>query len=168
MKEGGHIVFIGNRPFKSPMHENMPANDAEVKGMIDELVSRSEGKVVDYPAPQEDIIAWYGKMQQDLNIEPYVRFDKPHHFLNQVPYKLGDNNMFFISNCSLSDEIAVNAEFMVDGNKTPWLWNTETGERSVLPSQGNKVKLLLPRATSMMIVFEDNANGNLYQKHCVR
>lgn len=161
-KSGGRIVFIGKRPFKSPLHNEMKTNDAKVKSMIDDLVESNNDKIVEYPAPKDDIIAWYGKMQQDLNLEPYVKFNKPHHFLNQVPYKLGDKNMFFISNCSLSDEIAVNAEFMVDGNKTPWLWDTETGERSVLPSQGNKVKLLLPRATSMMIVFDKDATGEKY------
>jgi hypothetical protein len=159
---GGRIVFIGKHPFKSPLHKEMKTNDAKVKSMIDDLIESSIDKVVDYPAPKDDIIAWYGKMQQDLNLKLYVKFDQAHKFLNQSTYKLGKNSLFFLSNFSLSEEIRVNAEFMVKGKQTPWLWDTETGDRYVLPSEGNKLKLTIPRATSMMIVFDDDADGEKY------
>ncbi len=101
-------------------------------------------------------------MQQDLHLNPYMKFDQAHKFLNQSTYKLGESSLFFLSNFSLSEEIRVNAEFMVKGKQTPWLWDTETGDRYILPSEGNKLKLTIPRATSMMIVFDDDADGEKY------
>jgi hypothetical protein len=161
-KADGRIVFIGNRPFKSPVPTDMANNDAMVNSMIDDLVKESNGKVIDYQAPKEDIIGWYGEMQKSLNIKPYVKFNSTNKYLIQNTYNLKGNFMHFLSNYSLSEDISIQAEFMAKRGQTPWLWNTDTGERFILKSEGNKLNLSIPRATSMMIVFDDKADGTKY------
>ncbi|MCP4313971.1 MAG: hypothetical protein GY790_22170 [Bacteroidetes bacterium] len=159
---GGRIVFIGNSPFKSPLYKEREKNDTEVKSMIDGLIKSGNGKVVNYPAPSGDLIEWYGKMQQSLNFMPYVKFEQTNKYLIQSSYKLGENSLYFLVNYSLSEDITLHAEFMAKPGQTPWLWNTDTGERYVLPSEGNRLELTLPRATSMMVVFDNNAEGITY------
>lgn len=161
-KAGGRIVFIGNRPHKSPVPIDMEKNDAIVRSMIDDLVDNGNGRVVDYPAPADDIIAWYGEMQKTLNIMNYVKFDKTNKYLIQNTYTLDGNSLYFLSNYSLSEDIFTQAEFMARPGQTPWLWNTDTGERFILKSKGNKLNLSIPRATSMMILFDNKADGIKY------
>lgn len=163
VKAGGRIVFIGNRPFKSPVSTDMAKNDAKVSSMIDDLVNESNGNVMDYPAPKEDIIGWYGKMQKSLNLNPYVKFDNTDKYLMHNMYKLEGNSMYFLSNYSLSKDISIQAEFLENQGKTPWLWNTDTGERFILETVGNKLNLSIPCATSMMIVFDDKSDGIKYK-----
>tara|TARA_B110001450_G_scaffold248348_1_gene264424 strand:- start:2184 stop:5006 length:2823 start_codon:yes stop_codon:yes gene_type:complete len=159
---GGHIVFIGKKPFKSPLYNEMKKNDEKVKSMIDDLVKSGPGRVVDYPAPSDDTSKWYGKMQKDLNLKTYIKFNQTYKYLIQSTYKLEGNYLFFLSNFSLSEDVSIQAEFSCKPGQTPWLWNTDTGERYVLESNENKINLTIPRATSMMIVFDDNADGMRY------
>ncbi|WP_370513211.1 glycosyl hydrolase [Fulvivirga sp. M361] len=104
-KAGGKIVFIGKRPFKSPSYKNGEDRDAMVEKIINDLVSRPNGNVIEYPSPREGVIDWYGKLQVKLGIKPYVRFDKTHKFLSQSNYQIGKNSLFFIANTSLSVSI---------------------------------------------------------------
>jgi hypothetical protein len=73
--------------------------------------------------------------------------------------------MFFLANTSLSDDIPVRAEFKVDNTLTPWVWNPECGERQRYPikSGNNRIELILPRATSLLIVFENKTDGEQYK-----
>ena len=162
VKVGGRVVFIGKRPFKSSVPNEMAKNDAIIKSMIDDLVKESNGQVIDYPAPPEDIIGWYGKMQDFLDFKPYVAFDSTNKYLIQNTYKLGGNFLYFLSNYSLSEDVFIQAEFMAKIDQTPWFWNTDTGERFIIETKGNKLNLSIPRATSIMIVFDDKAEGLKY------
>ena len=162
-ENGGKIVFIEKTPFKSPNYKNAETNDAAVKKIIDSLMDNKN--VVLFPAPKEDVIEWYGKLQQEIDLNPYVKFDKTHKYLSQSSYQIGESSLYFIANTSLSEDIQVNAEFQVSDNLYPWIWNPETGEKLLYPTDGknNKIQLKLPRATSVMIVFESESEGEQYQ-----
>jgi len=161
--KGGKIVFIGKKPFKSPTYKNGDSNDAEVKKIVDGLINNEN--VTIYPAPTGDIIQWYGKLQNEIGIKPYVRFDKTNKYLSQSNYRIGENSLFFIANTSLSEHISVNAEFNVEENLHPWIWNPETGEKFLYPiiESNNKIQLELPRASSVIIVFESETDGEQFQ-----
>ncbi len=161
---GGKVVLIGKKPKKSAAYIDAEASDSAVKGMVDALLEQSDGNVLVYPSPQGDPIQWYGKMQDDLGLKPYVRFKQTHKYLSQSSYKLGTNSMYFMANTSLYEDIPVHAEFQLDSKLTPWIWNPETGERLRYPTKGgnNIIDLVLPRATSLLIVFEDRAEGEPY------
>ncbi len=160
---GGEIVFIGKKPYKSPGYKNGDTNDAAVKGIVDDLIKNEN--VILYPAPTGNIIQWYGDMQDKLGLNPYVKFDNTHKFLSQSNYRIGSNNLFFIANSSLSEHISVKAEFQVGEKLRPWIWNPETGEKLLYPTNGsnNKIQLELPRANSVMIVFESEREGEQFQ-----
>lgn len=160
---GGRIVFIGKRPVKSATYEMAAEHDARVKALIDELLKRDNVHL--YPAPEGDLIKWFGKMQNDLEIDPYIQFNKTHKYLSQNSYESGDNKFYFIANTSLSEHISVKAEFRVDNDINAWIWNPETGEKLRYPNTGknNQLQLELPRATSLLIVFSKESEGEAYQ-----
>jgi hypothetical protein len=163
VQNGGRIVFIEKRPFKSPTYENGDKNDEAVKQTIEELLKTD--KVILYPAPEDDVIEWYGRLQDELGLRPYVKFSGTNKFLSQSSYQIGENTLFFIANTSLSEHISVVAEFDVPDRFYPWIWDPETGDRSLYPTSGsnNKIRLELPHATSVLIVFEPENKGESYQ-----
>ena len=160
--DGGKIVFIGKKPFKSPTYKNGDLNDSDVKNSIDKLLNTAN--VFLHPSPTGDVIQWYGKLQDELELQPYVRFDRTHKYLSQSNYTIGENTLFFIANTSLSEHISVKAEFQVDNKLHPWIWNPENGERLLYPTAGNNntIQLEIPRATSVLIMFESDATGEQY------
>jgi len=163
VSEGGKIVFIGKKPFKSPNYINGNTSDAEVKRIVDDLMKNEN--VILYPAPTDDVIQWYGELQNEIGLKPYVRFERTHKYLSQSSYRIGENSLFFIANTSLSEHIPVIAEFHVDSKLRPWIWNPETGEKLRYPvgKSNNKIQLELPRATSVIILFESGEKGRLFQ-----
>jgi len=159
---GGRLVFIGKRPIKSPSYKNGDNSDAAVKGIVENLID--DKNVLIYPAPTGDVIQWYGELQDALGLKPYVSFDKTSKFLNQSNYRIGEYSLYFIANTSLSEHISVAAEFQVAEKLHPWIWNPETGEKLLYPTLGSKhkIQLELPRATSVMIVFEPKTEGEQF------
>ncbi len=164
-KAGGKIVFIGKKPFKSSSYKNVETNDARVNEMVNDLLNHQDGNVVEYPSPQGDVIKWYGELQDELEFKPFVRFDNSHKYLSQSSYRLEGNSMFFIANTSLSERISLKADFQVENNLYPWIWNPETGEKKRYPAAGssNRIDLELPHATSVLIVFEKDSKGEQLQ-----
>ncbi len=67
--------------------------------------------------------------------------------------------LYFIANTSLSEHISVKADFQVESEAYPWVWNPETGDRFTYPTSGtkNRLELEIPRATSMLIVFDKHS-----------
>ncbi|HCC70467.1 MAG TPA: hypothetical protein DEQ09_04860, partial [Bacteroidales bacterium] len=164
-KAGGRIVFIGKKPFKSPSFTDKEIKDARVNEIVDDLLDNSSENVAEYPSAVGDVIKWYGKMQDELNIKPFVRFDSTHKYLSQSAYRLGEKSLYFICNTSLSEHISVKARFYEDNSLYPWLWNPETGERFLYPANENNniIDLEIPRATSVIIIFEDKQDGEQFQ-----
>jgi hypothetical protein len=164
-KAGGKIVFIEKKPFQSPAYKNTKNESKRVAEIVNDMLSRHKASVLVYPAPKGDVIKWYGQLQDALGLSPYVRFDKTHKFLSQSSYRIGGKSVFFIANTSLSEHISVNSEFQVPGNVNPWIWDPETGRRFLYPINGsnNMLKLEIPRATSLLIVFESKTRGEYFK-----
>lgn len=162
---GGQVVFIGKRPFKSADYLGMEDSDTLVKKVIDELVDQAKWRAIEVPSPRGNMIQWYADLQDELGIEPYVKLDKSHKWLNQSSYLLGGNPLFFIANASLNEDIQVGAEFQVDPGLNPWVWNPETGERLHFSTHGSNkhIELSLPHATSILILFEKDSEGVPFQ-----
>jgi hypothetical protein len=161
--EGGKVVFIGKIPYKSSTYINADASDAAVNNIVNDLLKKNN--VFIYPSPISDLIQWYGELQDEIGLRPYVRFDKTHKYLSQSNYRIGEYRFFFIANTSLSEHISVQAEFKVEDHLYPWIWNAETGDKLLYPTDGsnNKIQLELPRATSVMIVFDAATEGEPFE-----
>ena len=84
MDEGGRIVFIGKTPFKSASFHEIESSDAEIIEMTEEIMNRKDGHAILYPSPSDDLISWYGKLQDKLGIQPYIRFSKPSKHVQSV------------------------------------------------------------------------------------
>jgi hypothetical protein len=151
---GGKIIFIGKKPYQASGYVKKDKNDKVVQEITDNLLNKENAVI--YPAPGKNIIDWFGHLQEQMDIQPFVRFHKPNKYLSQASYLLEKFPLFFIANTSLSENITVNCEFQADRKLYPWLWNPETGERVPCPTHGanNLVNLNLPGATSVLILFE--------------
>jgi len=154
---GGRVVFIGKQANKSAAYLEMDEEDAKVRTIVEDMIGQSEGRVFVYPAPGADLITWYGELQKKLGLEPFVRFSEPSIHLNQCSYQVGGHPLYFIANHSLSEEISVRADFRVDSRLIPWQWDPESGEKypCVTTGSNNNLEIHLPRAASMLIVFEE-------------
>jgi len=166
VNSGGKIVFIEKVPFKSTAYDNVEAEDAKVKEIISDLLNNKKDNVVRYPAPTGDLIKWYGKLQDELALKPYVKLNKAHKYLNQSSYLINENPVFFLANTSLSEHISVKAEFQINEGLFPWIWNPETGERKRYSYNDNdrSLDLEIPHASSVLIVFEKNTEGEQLQR----
>lgn len=164
---GGKIIFIEKIPTKSPSYKNLKEANVAVNKMISELLNHSHGNVFEYPAPKGDPIKWYGKLQDDLSVLPYVKFNHTDKYLSQSNYRIGENSLYFIVNSSLSEHLSVNAEFQVEDHLYPWIWNPETGEKLRYPTSGSnkQIELKIPKASSVIIVFENNSKGEQFQPY---
>ncbi len=164
VESGGRVVFIEKTPSKSPSFFEPESNDSQVKKTIENLLKRAKNRAILYPAPKGDPIKWFEKLQVELRIKPYVKFSKPQKYLSQSCYELGGNKLFLIANTSLSENISVKAEFQVGNNLHPWIWDAETGKRWVYPANdtSNIIEFTLPRATSILIVFDKDSSGERY------
>lgn len=160
---GGRIIFIGKYPVKTFGLINHQKEDELVASAIQSLKKAYPKNIISYPAPNQNILAWYTKMQAELNIKPYVRFNKPVAHVSQVHYKHADAAIFFISNYHLTKSHEFTANFNI-ANKTAWVWDAETGKKYVYPTQGNKneLKINLDPTQSLLIAFTDESKGEMY------
>lgn len=160
---GGKIIFIEKEPVKSYGKQNSSARNKKVYEEIKSLKKAHPQNVNFFPAPKENIIDWYTKLQAKFNIAPYVKFDKPVSHVSQVHYKTGDADVFFISNYNLERSHDFTATFNIK-NKTAWLWDAETGKKYLYPSQGAKniLKISLDPTQSILIVFSNDTKGEWY------
>jgi hypothetical protein len=155
--KGGKIVFVGKEPFKSPGLKNHQRNDKKVAQTV-AAMKRSD-RVFTVKAPDKDIVAWFGEMQRQCDIKPYMRIDRPSAYVSQIRQTTAGKDIFFISNRSSDERFVIQATFP-ESKGSPWLWNAETGERLPYPkAQGNTLTVDLPPAASQLIVFDTSAEG---------
>jgi hypothetical protein len=160
---GGRIIFIARSPSKSPGFNNHADLDKQVADTIKSLKSSN---VAVHPAPTTEVgtLKWYQGIQDKFGLKPYLKSDNPQMMVSQVYYKTADTDAFFISNYSNVNRFEFNAEFDVNPTKTAWIWNPETGERFIYPTEGkkNKLKITLGPAETKLIVFDNTQQGKKY------
>lgn len=160
---GGLLIFIGKEPIKSFGKQNARERDQKVQTGIQSLKKDFPSNVRFFPAPKEKIIDWYTQLQLKYNLTPFVKFDKPVSYVSQVYYKADEADAFFICNYHLEKSHEFTASFNIN-NKTAWLWDPETGKKYLYPYEGakNNLRISLDPAQSMLIVFTNGTNGELY------
>ena len=152
---GGRIVFIRHAPSRSPRFQNRQANDATVRAASERILRDHRERCAVVEPPGDDLLAWYGRIQQQFGIQPYMRIARPDMNLSQIALRSGEREVFFFANSDPEREIETDIEFST-GGKTPWQWNPETGERTPYFSNGrkNRLSVRVEPCGSLVLVFE--------------
>jgi hypothetical protein len=163
VEAGGKIVFVKNMPDNAPGMQARDNRSLAVATAMDAI--RSRVSIVDDPGKQSRdeaanenlMLRWVGKLLSDAELQPMVTFAQPDRRLFQVMLQQGNRDIFFIGNMDQERVLETDAEFETDG-KIAWLWNPETGARTVMPTSGrpNRLHLSLQPLESILLVFEPN------------
>jgi hypothetical protein len=152
---GGNIVFIEKVPFQSPEFLDYDKKNAQVKNTIDKLMTNHPDNVGIHPSPDGNMISWFKTIQERFGMKPYLEISNPDRFINQNYFQHKDLDIFFFSNSNANESREITVRFTSNG-KLPWLWDAETGKRSILQdnSSDSLLKLHFEPAESKLIVFE--------------
>ncbi|MDR1601485.1 MAG: hypothetical protein LBS42_03555 [Tannerella sp.] len=157
VKSGGKLVFTGKEPYKSPGLKNHRENDEKVKQTIAAIKRDYPSQVFTVESPGEPL-SWFKNVQQQCGIKPYMEIDRPSPYVSQIRHRTESEDIYFIVNYSTSERLGIRARFP-DSRGKAWIWDAETGSRSVCPTeQGNTLTVDLPPATSRIIVFDSHAD----------
>ena len=158
--KGGKVIFVGKEPHKSPGLKNYRKNDKKVAQTINAMKRANPAQVFTVNAPAgDDFVSWFKDIQQQCDVKPYMRIDRPNAYVSQIRQTGKGKDIFFICNRSSDERFVIKAEFP-DTKGYPWLWDAETGERYRYPnSAGHTLTIDLPPAASQLIVFDTAAEG---------
>jgi len=157
---GGRLIFIGSAPYKSTGLKNYRENDSTVKKTIERIKDEYPESCKVFNAPEDDLITWFRDVQKQFEITPAVVIDPLNRNISQVQYTHGEEELFFFTNSNINQQFSFRATFNT-GEKTPWIWDAETGERYLYPfdEQKNKLTIELAPSESKLIVFDNNEDG---------
>ena len=154
---GGKIVFIGHAPSFAPGLKALGVQDQVVRETMQRILKEFSGTchVVRAPVPSVNLVEWFRDVREQCKLVPDVALEPASQYVSQSFHKVGDRDVFFIVNTSRSEKAQVRARFST-GDRTPWVWDPETGTRYVHPWVGtrNELQLHLGPAESRLIVFE--------------
>jgi hypothetical protein len=160
VKKGGKVIFVGKEPHKSSGLKNYQKNDKKVVQIMTAMKRANPEKVFTVNAPNEDMVAWFKDVQQQCDIKPYMRIDRPNAYVSQIRQTSKGKDLFFVCNRSSNERFVLKAVFP-DAKGEPWLWNAETGERYRYPNRlDNTLTIDLPPAASQLIVFDTVGEGS--------
>lgn len=159
-KSGGKVIFVGKEPKNSPQLINAANNDNAVTMALPITNFKNIGLV---PAPKGEFIKWYGQIQKQFDIKPYVTIYNPDVFVSQLYYKVGDLDIFFFTNYNINRNYDLQVSFKVTG-KIPWLWNPESGERFIYTTKNTSQPFIINfgPSESKLIVFDRKGKGEKY------
>jgi hypothetical protein len=152
---GGRVIFISKEPHRSPGWKDHRRRDEKVRQTIADMKQRHPAKLFTVEAPGADLTAWFRSLQQQCGLNPYLYIESPDPYVSQIRHRTKDRDFIFIANSSLDRRITTNVRFAEAGDRKPFLWDAETGERYPYPSgKGRTLTVDLYPANSQLIVFE--------------
>ena len=160
-KAGGRIAFVGHIPDASPGWKDREENDRFVQEAVAAALDEDDARAALIAEPAEgELIDWVDGMLDDFDVRRPVHLSAPHPRLFQVHHRAGERELFLFSNQSRTDEIRVHSRFAT-GERIPWRWDPETGERTVFPhgERRNELDLALRPLESLLLVFEPELSG---------
>jgi len=169
-KAGGKIIFVGKTPSRSPGFKDAKQNDNKVKDAIGKVLKASKKRVAVVDGPEEgNLLQWASDTLVKFRVEPAVKISMPDERLFQVHYEKGGRDIFFFVNSHRDKDLSFRADFTTTGDKTPWRWDAEGGQRSVFPytSKKNQLDIKLGALESLLLVFEPDMGGEPVRKSAV-
>ncbi|MEI6048985.1 MAG: glycosyl hydrolase [Bacteroidota bacterium] len=159
---GGRIFCIETIPGKSLGWKNYEERDKTVLDYIDKMKSFPDRFIL-LKKPQKDFISWYQNLQEQYNIEPYLKIENPDPYVYQNRYQADDGSeLLFIINSHIQNSHQTKITFSkeITSGKYGWLWDPETGNRyRISLSKENSLELDLGPADSYLFVFDKNKKG---------
>jgi hypothetical protein len=158
---GGKVIFIGKAPHLSSGLTDYRDKGNEIRNIGTSILKHHPKTTGIVPAPGGDMITWWRNIQRQFGLTPYITISNPVIHVSQLYYKSGDKDIFYFTNYSAAKPHGFTAT--IENNKTPWIWNAETGERFVYPrnSQG-ELEVYLAQSESKLIVFDTKQDGEIY------
>lgn len=160
---GGKLICLGEWPSRAPGRMEAAVRDKQVADTMARIRSGYPANAILADEPSGPLLDWYGSLQARCGLAPFVRMGTPVTHVSQVHYKAGDADIFFLSNYHLEKPHAFTAAFRT-GDKIPWVWDPETGEKYRYPYSGkrNVLDIRLDPAQSLLLVFSGEKKGPLF------
>jgi hypothetical protein len=161
VESGGTLLCIGKVPYQaSGLVDNAPESRL-VRDLFQSLRNSYPLRTSVLTIDEKDMVNWYRDVQKTYALAPGVLISKPTDFINQLHYVSGSRDIFFFSNYGPEETHTFEATVPFK-DKTPWLWNPESGERAPYPTSGSKnvLSITLGPSESRLIVFEPSAAGD--------
>jgi hypothetical protein len=166
VEAGGRIFCIESVPGRSTGWKDHRQRDLKVAEYVEKMKSFGD-RFIFLKRPERDFIGWFGGVQAEYGIKPYVRIEKPDPFVYQNRYTADDGSeMVFVINSHLHNSHQTRIEFSeeITVGKQGWLWFPEDGtRRRIKLDDGNGIVLDMGPAESFLIVFDNNRRGEFWR-----
>lgn len=160
VKSGGMLLCIGRVPSRAcGLIDNAPESHI-VHDTIQSLRSSYPLQTPILTINEQDMVNWYRDVQKKYALEPDVTISTPTDYISQLHYVSGRQDIFFFINYGPQQTHTFEATFhLKDKDRTPWLWNPESGERAPYPISRlkNVLTITLGPSESRLIVFENSS-----------
>jgi hypothetical protein len=162
VKAGGRIFCIETVPGRSTGWKDHKERDLQVAGYVEKMKSYCDRFII-LKRPERDFISWFGGLQSEYGIKPYVRIGTPDPFVYQNRYTADDGaEMVFVINSHLHNSHKTRIEFSeeIAGGKQGWLWFPEDGtRRKISLDEANGLLVDMGPAESFLFVFDNETGG---------
>ncbi|WP_373496478.1 glycosyl hydrolase [Aquiflexum sp.] len=162
-------VVIGPKPERATSLKNFPACDREVEALADKLWGKCNGKTILSNQYGKGTVYWGKSLEQVLKerkISPdfeVLGIDNYHREIDYMHRQTATEDIYFVSNSSESEK-HFTAVFRVDANKSPEIWDAETGliQRQVEFTEvenGISMDFVMDPLASRIVVFRNGKKG---------
>jgi hypothetical protein len=154
--QGGKVIFVNDLPFRSPSMINAQQNDKITEELMKEAVSQNTGALLlDGPENQDNLNSWTFNVIETAKLNSPVRIQEPDPSVFQTHYVYKNQDIFFFCNQDKASRVQFEALFN-RSEGIPWIWDPETGSRSVFSYGANprELNIELGPLESMLIVFD--------------
>ncbi len=162
VEEGGTLMMIDSLPHRSLALQSAERNDSIVRTTFKILREDYPERVfwVNSPEEQDGLMEWTRNELDHTDISRDVRISNPDPGLYQIRQKKGERDIYFFTNTWRNKTLDFTADFPVE-DKTPWVWDPESGERHVYPHSGSssQMDITLKPLESLLLVFESGREG---------
>jgi hypothetical protein len=162
VETGGRIFCIESIPLKSLGWKNYETRNLEVQAYIEKLKAFPD-RFIFLKKPEKDFISWYGTVQKDFNLKPYLNIENPNPFVFQNRYKADDGSeILYLVNSHIHNSHQTKIIFSpeITRGKYGWIWDAETGNRyRISLLKDNSFYVDLSPAESIIFVFDKKKTG---------
>ncbi len=155
---GGRLIAIGWLPTRAPTYRDRGDGDRAVRETMERIraVHPQRCYIVEPPPEGGNLVDWFRGVRDRCGLQPDVLIEPAHWTLRQTRHVWRDREVFFFANTHRDRVARFRAEFRTVGDRAPWIWDPETGERRPHPwtERPNVLDLELDPGESRLIVFE--------------